>query len=109
MSLRVRRPLRRRLLLIRPLTVLAVTLVAGAPAVAQTAPKITAADYDRAVRFLRPNVDPLVIGGEVVAHWLPDGRFWYRSEVVGGHEFVMVNPARKSRASAFDPAGEGNR
>ncbi|HEY9479919.1 MAG TPA: DPP IV N-terminal domain-containing protein [Gemmatimonadaceae bacterium] len=104
MSLRVRRPLRRRLLLIRPLTVLAVTLVAGAPAVAQTAPKITAADYDRAVRFLRPNVDPLVIGGEVVAHWLPDGRFWYRSEVVGGHEFVMVNPARKGRAPAFDHA-----
>ena len=104
MSLRVCRPSRLRPLGMRPLTVIAAVLVAAAPAAAQSAPKITAADYDRAVRFLRPNVDPLVIGGDVIAHWLPEGRFWYRNEVVGGHEFIMVNPSRKSRSRAFDHA-----
>ena len=102
MPSRVRRPLRRRLLRIRPLTVLAVSLAVGAPAAAQSAPKVTTADYDQAVRFLRPSVDPLVIGGSVSATWLPDGRFWYRNEVAGGNEFIIVNPARKSRARAFD-------
>jgi dipeptidyl aminopeptidase/acylaminoacyl peptidase len=109
MPLRVRRPLRgssfrrdpRRM---HRLTVLAACIAIATPAAAQSTPKITAADYDRAVRFLAPSVNPLVVGGEVAAHWLPDGRFWYRNEVAGGHEFIIVNPARKSRARAFDHA-----
>ncbi len=79
MSLRVRRPLSRAPRRIGRIVALAASFAVAAPAVAQSAPKITAADYDRAVRFLRPNVDPLVIGGDVTAHWLPDGRFWYRN------------------------------
>ena len=104
MSLRVRRPPRRRLCGVRPLAVLAVSLAAVAPVAAQSAPRVTAADYDRAVRFLRPSVEPLVIGGNVSATWLPDGRFWYRNEVAGGHEFIVVDPVRKTRARAFDHA-----
>jgi hypothetical protein len=113
MSLRVRRPPRsisfhRDQFRIHRLVVLAacfaIAAPIAAPVAAQAAPKVTTADYDRAVRFLRPNVDPLVIGGTVAAHWLPDGRFWYRGEVYRGHEFIMVNPARKSRARAFDHA-----
>ncbi len=81
--------------------ILAACFAASAPAWAQSS-KITTADYDRAVRFLRQNVDPLVVGGQVTAHWLPDGRFWYRNEVANGHEFIVVNPSKKSRARAFD-------
>jgi dienelactone hydrolase len=104
MSLRVRRPLRRTPLRIVHFAVFAAMLVAVPSVAAQSAPKVTTADYDRAVRFLRPSLDPLVVGGNVIAHWLPDGRFWYRGEVYRGHEFIMVNPARKSRARAFDHA-----
>jgi dipeptidyl aminopeptidase/acylaminoacyl peptidase len=92
----------------RPLRMLAATLaVAGiavsAPVAAQQA-AVTAADYDRAARFLAPSVAPLVVGGSVAATWLPDGRFWYRNEVAGGAEFIVVDPARRTRARAFDHA-----
>ncbi len=86
------------------LAVVAACFTTAAPVVAQSARNVTTADYDHAVRFLRQNVDPLVIGGQVMAHWLPDGRFWYRNEVANGHEFIVVNPAKKSRARAFDHA-----
>jgi dipeptidyl aminopeptidase/acylaminoacyl peptidase len=76
-------------------------LLAAQPAPRQT---VTAADYARAERFLRPAVTPLVIGGSVEANWLADGRFWYRNEVTGGNEFILVDPARKTRARAFDHA-----
>ncbi|MHB1223254.1 MAG: S9 family peptidase [Gemmatimonadaceae bacterium] len=93
----------------RPLRLLAATMVmasvgAATPAAAQPRAAVTAADYDRAVRFLAPSVAPLVIGGSVAATWLPDGRFWYRNEVAGGAEFIVVDPARRTRARAFDHA-----
>jgi dipeptidyl aminopeptidase/acylaminoacyl peptidase len=65
---------------------------------------VTAADYGRAERFLGPGVTPLVSGIAGRPTWLPDGRFWYRVSVVGGGEFIMVNPARRTRAPAFDHA-----
>ncbi len=90
----------------RPLRVLtAIVVLASAAATRQAVaqqPAVTAADYDRAARFLAPTVNPLVIGGSVAANWLPDGRFTYRNEVVGGNEFILVDPARKRSARAFD-------
>jgi hypothetical protein len=38
--------------------------------------RMTAAEYDRAVSLLGPNLTGLVVGGSVNANWLPDGRFW---------------------------------
>ncbi len=98
MLVRVNRPLR----VFTAIVVLA-SAAAASQAVAQQ-PAVTAADYDRAARFLAPTVNPLVIGGSVAANWLPDGRFTYRNEVVGGNEFILADPARKRFARAFDHA-----
>src|SRR5688572_33062284 len=64
--------------------------------------RMTAADYDRAVNMLGPNLTGLVIGGTVGANWLPDGRFWYRAQTQAGGEFKLVSPAAKRVAPAFD-------
>jgi dipeptidyl aminopeptidase/acylaminoacyl peptidase len=80
---------------------------ATAPVVAQRpAPEvrrqITAADYARAERFLRAGTAPLVFGTSVRATWLDNDRFWYRNDIPDGTEFVLVDPARRSRTRAFD-------
>src|SRR5690349_20781143 len=65
---------------------------------------LTTADYDRAVRMLAPTVNPLVIGGNVQATWLPDGRFWYRNGA--DSQAVVIDPAKKTRElMATPPAG----
>ncbi|HET7321308.1 MAG TPA: DPP IV N-terminal domain-containing protein, partial [Longimicrobiaceae bacterium] len=86
------------------LPLIALALLTAAPAVAQQAPQVTTADYDRAVQFLPWNTSPLVLHGAVRANWLPDGRFWYRDDTERGTEFVLVDPARGTRTSAFDQA-----
>src|ERR1043166_671361 len=85
---------------------LACTLLGAgvAPAGAQAPRQLTAADYDRAVRMLGPSLNPLVIGGSVTANWLADDRFWYRNQTAAGYEFVLLDPARRTRAPAFDHA-----
>lgn len=85
------------------------TLFLAAPAVAQqpAAPPpraLTAADYARAERYLGWSTNDLVVGGSVRPFWLPDDRFVYRDAVPGGWEFVIVDPARRTRARAFDHA-----
>jgi len=67
-------------------------------------PQVTAADYGRAERFLGAHAAPLVSGIPGRPTWLPDGRFWYRVSAAGGGEFIMVDPARRTRAPAFDHA-----
>jgi hypothetical protein len=96
------------------LRVLIVTVALGALApswtAAQTAPAarpaLTADDYARAERFMSYNTAPLVLHGAVQPDWASkDGdRFWYRSAVEGGFEFVLVDPATKTRKAAFDHA-----
>ncbi|HTS86903.1 MAG TPA: DPP IV N-terminal domain-containing protein [Gemmatimonadales bacterium] len=77
------------------------------PAVAQEpyAPaRLTADDYHHAEQFLLYNTGRLVLNGPVRATWLSGDRFWYRNQVSGGYEFVMINPAHASRSPAFDQA-----
>ncbi len=76
--------------------------LAQAPATASAA--LTAADYARAEKFMPYNVNPLVYHGAVRATWLADERFWYRVAVPEGTEFILVDPARGTRAPAFDQA-----
>ena len=64
----------------------------------------TAADYDRAARWLAQNLNGLVVGGSVQANWMPDDRFWYRKTSGTNSEFVLVDPARKTATPAFDHA-----
>jgi dipeptidyl aminopeptidase/acylaminoacyl peptidase len=80
-------------------------LALGTPLVAQ--PAVTAADYARAEKFLAPNLQGLVTGGAVSPNWLPDDRFWYRNPTAGGTEIVVIDPARKARASFPDCAAAG--
>jgi dipeptidyl-peptidase 4 len=79
--------------------VAAVALVPPAPLAAQAPASraVTAADYERAARFLPQSVNGLVVGGSVAPTWLPDGRFWYRNTTLAGPEIVVVDPARRSR------------
>lgn len=92
------------------LFVFAMAAAAPGGAVAQTtgassAPALTAADYARAESFLGAAVNPLVVGGTVNATWLPDDRFTYRSNTGDGtSEFMLVDPAKKTRQPAFDHA-----
>jgi dipeptidyl aminopeptidase/acylaminoacyl peptidase len=68
----------------------------------QSSPPLTAADYARAAQFLATGTRSLVFGASVMPNWLPDDRFWYRNTVAGGTEYVLVDPARRTRARAFD-------
>ena len=71
---------------------------------------VTAADYAHAEKFLATNVNRLVIGGSVTAHWLPGDRFWYANRTEQGTEYVIIDPARRTRKqyepSPSDTAGE---
>ena len=64
----------------------------------------TSQDYAAAERFMSYNVNPLAYQGVVRAQWMDDGRFWYRDASPNGVSFVLVDPAKGTRAPAFDQA-----
>ena len=70
--------------------------------VAQQARQYTTQDYAQAERFMSYNVNPLAYQGQVRARALDDGRFWYREVDATGATFILVDPARGTRAPAFD-------
>ncbi|MGH7677085.1 MAG: DPP IV N-terminal domain-containing protein [Gemmatimonadaceae bacterium] len=78
-------------------------LLVAAPLAAQT-PVITADDYARAERQLAATANPLVSGTIGVRSWLNDGRLSYTVSVPNGSEFVIADPARRTKARAFDHA-----
>jgi dipeptidyl-peptidase-4 len=71
-------------------------------AIARGQAALTSADYDRAARMLSFNVNPLVIGGSVRATWLSDDRFYYRTSTSTGFEWMLVDPAKKTRVALFN-------
>lgn len=77
---------------------LALLAAAGETAMAQQTEQLTVADYARAERFLRENVQPLVSGIGVQPSWLGGDRFWYRGMKVGGTDLVVVDPTRSLRS-----------
>lgn len=89
-----------------PFRCLALVLL-SAPLAAQAPRSLTAADYARAERFLARTAAPLVSGLGVRATWLSDDRFWYRTPTANGFDFVMIDVARRARASAFDQSRLG--
>jgi dipeptidyl aminopeptidase/acylaminoacyl peptidase len=64
----------------------------------------TTADYDRAAAKLGAALSGLVVGGSANVTWLPDERFWYRSETAAGTQVVLVDPVRGTKVPAFDHA-----
>ncbi|QQL50761.1 S9 family peptidase [Mucilaginibacter ginkgonis] len=79
----------------------AAALVLSTAAFAQT-PALTTADYARAESFLSYNTDPLVDRAAVRPVWLPGDKFWYRVLTPQGSEYVLVDPAKGTKAAAFD-------
>ena len=74
----------------------------GMAGMAQQPRQYTKEDYAKAEKFMPYNVAPLAYTGVVRAKWLEDGRFWYRDYKSDGWDFVIVDPANKTKASAFD-------
>jgi dipeptidyl-peptidase-4 len=74
------------------------------PVVAQERRALTADDYARAEKALGYNTNPLVFRAGVRPSWMPGERFWYRITTPEGSEFVLIDPAKGSRAPAFDHA-----
>jgi len=69
---------------------------------AQQGRSLTAKDYEHAESMLNYNTEPLIDHGSVHPNWLPGDRFWYRTLTPKGSEFILVDPAKKSRSAAFD-------
>jgi dipeptidyl-peptidase-4 len=84
------------------LMIVATSFAGVLPTAAQQPRSLTVEDYARAEKFLGPTVNPLVVGGTVSASWLADESFWYRSSTMAGAEFIIVDPAKRMRAPAFD-------
>jgi dipeptidyl-peptidase-4 len=63
---------------------------------------LTPADYARAERFLGYNANPLMLNGPLRPNWLGTGEFWYRVISPRGVEFMLVDPARRTRTRAFN-------
>ena len=74
----------------------------SAMAGAQAGRAYTADDYARAESFLDYNVDPLAYHAVEHPTWLGDGRFWYRDAGPDGVTYMLVDPAKRTKAPAFD-------
>jgi len=89
-----------KLIVLGLLTLLAIAI----PIVAQQQRAYTAADYQKAERFMGYNTNPLVLRSGVRPTWLRDDKFWYRITTEKGSEFVAVDPATGNKTSAFNHA-----
>jgi dipeptidyl aminopeptidase/acylaminoacyl peptidase len=69
---------------------------------AQQAREYTSQDYAAAEKFMNYNVNPLAYKGVVRAQWLGDGRFWFREADEHETRYVLIDPAKGTRTSAFD-------
>jgi dipeptidyl aminopeptidase/acylaminoacyl peptidase len=69
---------------------------------AQQARQLTTADYARAEKFMAYNVNPLVDHGVENPVWMEDGRLWYRDHGLYGTTFMLIDPAKGTKAPAFD-------
>ena len=85
---------------------LIVVAIIALPSIAQQPETrtLTAADYQRAERWMGYNTNPLVYRAGVRANWQGDDRFWYRVTTADGSEFVMVDTATGTKTRAFDHA-----
>ncbi len=90
--------------------IICAAIIFAAPARAQQR-VLTSADYARAEKFMGYNTTPLVVGvvggggrGGRGVNWLPDERFTYSLTTGDGTEFILVDPAKGTRAVAFDHA-----
>lgn len=69
---------------------------------AQQPTTLTTQDYQQAERFLGYNTEPLIDHSTVRPNWLPGNKFWYRVLTAQGSEFILVDPAKKTRNTVFN-------
>lgn len=69
---------------------------------AVAAAQVTADDYARAEALLSWHAQNLTSGTEMEPRWLDGDRFWFRGRRLDGFEFVLVDPAARTRRPAFD-------
>ena len=74
----------------------------AATANAQQGGVLTAKDYEHAESFMSYNTEQFVDHSGVRPEWLTGDKFWYRTLTPNGSEFILVDPAKKSRSAAFD-------
>ena len=89
-----------------PVLMLSLASLSYTPTLAAQTRGPTAADYERARRFLAPSLTGLVVGGNVAPNWTSDGRFWYRNATLGGTELVVIDPAKRTRVRCESAATE---
>jgi dipeptidyl aminopeptidase/acylaminoacyl peptidase len=63
---------------------------------------VTAKDYERAESFMAYNTMRYVDRASISPNWLSADRFWYVVNTSKGTEFILVDPANKSRTVPFD-------
>jgi len=64
---------------------------------------ITAKNYQRAESFFSRNIQDKVYGLEVSPRWIGEEHtFWYRIRTREGKRFLIVDPDKKQKESAFD-------
>jgi dipeptidyl-peptidase 4 len=74
-------------------------------AIAQQGKQYTTEDYATAEKFMGYNINPLAYKGVVRPEWIgngADGRFWYRAADETGVTYMVVDPAKNTKAPAFD-------
>jgi dipeptidyl aminopeptidase/acylaminoacyl peptidase len=71
---------------------------------AQQVKSLTAKDYERAESYLAYSTSPYVDRANITPNWLPGDKFWYKVTTPQGSEFILVDPAKKTRSTAFDHA-----
>ncbi|MGZ3810673.1 MAG: DPP IV N-terminal domain-containing protein [Mucilaginibacter sp.] len=69
---------------------------------AQQGGVLTAKDYEHAETFMNYSTEQFIDHNGVRPEWLPGDKFWYRTLTPKGSEFILVDPAKKSRSAAFD-------
>jgi dipeptidyl aminopeptidase/acylaminoacyl peptidase len=80
-----------------------VAVCCGGPGCAAQAGRVyTAADYAQAERLMDYSVAPQVYHAVEHVMWLSDGRFWYPDAGPEGVTTMLVDPAKRTKAAAFD-------
>jgi len=69
---------------------------------AQQGAALTTKDYERAESAMGAGADLVDRNVGIRPNWLADDRFWYRTPVAEGNQFMVFNPAKGTKAVAFD-------
>src|SRR6266496_6484941 len=68
----------------------------------QQSNSLTTKDYEQAESLMGYNTQQFIDHGSVNPEWLPGDKFWYRTLVPNGSEFILVDPVKGTITAAFD-------